>query len=209
MRARRQRPPPPSPADRPEIADQTINGNLVVPSNTTFGFGDGCNLENVVVNGSVTIAPGGELDADIGTSFTTIKGALIANQAFDIDLFHVTVYGATVLNGAGADSTFEASVFRGPVTVENTPAGSSSYSISFDDSTVGGSLRVAGNATPIEVFDNHVTGALAVENNSGGTIFDGIASNAVGGALVCSSNASPFFGSANTAAVKLGQCAAF
>lgn len=183
------------------ISDTTINGNVFVPSNVVFSFGRGCTLTNVLVNGVVTIAPGGELDADQ----TTIKGGLTANDAFDMDLFEVTVYGPTKLTGGNADSTFDEGTFVGSVTIQDTVF-TPDRSLDFSGNRVDGSVRLVNNATPLAVEDNNISGSLTVTGNHGGA---SIAGNTIRALLSCSGNAPPFTGSGNTAASKTGQCAGF
>lgn len=186
-------------ADPPGISfgAQTIAGNLVVPA------GGICVLDGTTVTGNVLV----EEDALLLTKGgTTIFGSVRADGALS-----VSIAGGTVVNGG----------------IEVTNAQPFFVALAVTDSRVGGSVRLTGNDVVLLlvarseiggnlIITDNVAQAFVIEDNTvgGNLFFDGnagpsdISNNVIRGLLRCTGNAPDPIGGGNTAAVKLGQCAA-
>jgi hypothetical protein len=184
---------------------QTIKANLVVPSGST------CNLQGpgLVINGDLTVQPGGRLVSGGGT---VINGNVSSTQAgtdsttnpfgpsesFSVVMCNTTVKGNTTISQSNSQ-----------VLVGGTSAGGGGCG----GNNLGGNVIIQNNLGRVSLSENSASdcnigtcgigGNATVNGNTGPTF---VLDNAIGGNLACSSNGT-MTASGNTAKNKSGQCA--
>jgi hypothetical protein len=157
----------------------TINGDVTVADGETCRVVNGGH-----VTGNVTVAAGGNFvlsGAAVGGSVIVDGGSFTLGPA-------ATVGGDVRISNLPADVTDSSvcgTMIGGTLQVDGTAApvqlGSSSPMVCAGNK-IGGDLVVYGNSAAAQVFDNQVTGALQVDNNTGPL---DVVSNAVGTTLQC------------------------
>lgn len=177
----------------------------IFEGNMTVNDGDACTLNGGKITGTITqtggtltiknFIVGGNVHVQGGSFYigraVAINGNLdIANTTSDTTVSQVcgtTVGGNLEINSNGS-----------PVKI-----GSASSSCA--GNVINGNLQVSNNTSDSEIYDNTVGGNLHVQGNFGGTL---VFNNTITRKLQCEDNIS-ILGGGNTAAQKLGQCAAF
>ncbi|MBV9411655.1 MAG: hypothetical protein JO148_08665 [Acidimicrobiia bacterium] len=181
--------------------------DLTVPGGAT------CTLSNVVVGGTVTVQPGGNLVMQ----GATIGGNLIGNSPASIRI------DALPSSCAGSACT-QPSIIRGDATITGTssvPTGFGQNYIcngsrvggdlsiigstaaapwalgsicSFGGATFGNNLTIRNNAARVDLVNSRVVNDLTVQGNTGG---GSIVNNTLGGFVSCGSNNPVFTASGN------------
>lgn len=180
--------------------------NVATPGAVEVPNGAFCWMSNVIVNGGVTVKPGGSLMMWVGKTLT-INGHLTADHAFNMNLQRTTVYGNVAITGASSNSTFgmHCSKITGGLSITGVPGGmnfNATQCAGPERSKVGANVTVSGNAGQSVSFDwTDVTGTGTFTNNASVHL----SVPAFGGAANCSGNGA-VQGQIKSAAVKLGQC---
>jgi hypothetical protein len=191
-------------------ATLTVNGNLTIATGACL---DAFSLGNVKVGGNILVEKGAILGLGCSpgalgppfdqapckgqTTTDTVGGNIIANQPWSMYLTADTIRGNVVSNGGGPGVTFNPYV--------NFP---------IKENTIGGNLIVQGwQGAWAGALRNQVAGNLIFRNNNtANPDANEVATNTVGGNLICTGNApATQFGDSgglpNTVAgQKLGQC---
>jgi uncharacterized repeat protein (TIGR01451 family) len=162
----------------------TFVGSISIASGTS------CLINNTTVTGSINLHAGGGL---VLTS-SIVDGSVSSSKATVFTMCSDNVHGSEAVS----DSTG-----RVVIGSDDGDCGVSA------GNTIGASLSLSGNTGGLELFGNTIGGSVSVSGNTGGALGEmDIESNGIAGVLACTSNTPPPTdnGSANTAALKSGQC---
>jgi len=184
---------------------QTINANLVVPSGVT------CNLQGpgLVINGNVSVQPGGRLIIGGATQVNGNVTSTGAGTDSTTDTFAVPESFSVVICNSTITGSVSISSSASQVLVGGTSAGGGGCG----GNNIGGDVNLTSNRGQVSVSENsgddcnirtcRIGGNVSLTSNKGPTF---VVNNDIGGNLACTSNGS-VTASGNTANQKLGQCA--
>ncbi|MGC1781930.1 MAG: FG-GAP-like repeat-containing protein [Acidobacteriaceae bacterium] len=164
----------------------------------TVSAGQSCNFISGGVDGSVTNNGG-----TVTFTNATVDGS-VTNNSGSLTLTNATVDGAVAVNG-GTLTIGPGSTIHGSVAISGLSGPSS-----ICGAAMSGAVTVGPNTIPIMFGDppscagNTVSGGVTIDGNSSVDVFD----NHISGALTCTGNTS-ITGGGNTASSKTGQCATF
>lgn len=186
------------------VAARTCSGGAVLPGTyPTLTIQGNCIIDSAVtVLGALTIASGGNLDATYKHTQLAVKGNVVVGTGGGLALGCSNGHAdcGTAASRIGAITVDGNLVALSPsalalnfVTVRGNVGvyGGTAATLPVQDNAITGNLVVNGwNGTVVSVLRNKVSGSMTVSNNVGANVdSNDVASNSVGGNLVCRGNA--------------------